>query len=260
MRVDVEDRGPVRVLGLSNPSKRNALTRHMLTALQSSLPHLPDALGTDDPARVIVLCGDPAGGAFSSGFDITQIHEEERAQGLNPIDGPAQALEACPLPVIAAMEGPVFGGAFELAMACDLRIAHRDARFCMPPARLGLVYAAEGMQRFLRATSVSTCKRIFLGAEILGADEALQLGLIDRVVDDNLFDAAMSWAEQIAANAPLAVQGMLEGLRLMAAPGAKWKETSARIEALRRRSVDSNDIQEGVAAFVEKRAPKFQGH
>ncbi len=115
----VDDEGGVRTLTLSNPRKRNALTRGLLADLEGALPSSP--AGPDQAVRVVVLRGDPAGGAFSAGYDIGAIDEGERDAGLDPIRAPADALEACPVPVLAALEGPAFGGALELALAFGAR-------------------------------------------------------------------------------------------------------------------------------------------
>ena len=254
----VEDVGAVRVLTLSNPSKRNALTRALLDELRAALPAAPsfDA----QPVRVVILRGDPAGACFSAGYDISAIDEAEKDAGLDPICAPADALEACPVPVIAAIDGACMGGAFELAMACTLRIAETSAKLAMPPARLGLVYSASGLQRFLRAATPSTVQRIFLtGARIDGADAQRQ-GLIDLAVEPGrAFDEARALAEQIAENAPLAVAGLLDAIRRASRPGGPTTEDVAAIDAARLRTVASADLAEGVAALLEKRAPVFRG-
>jgi enoyl-CoA hydratase/carnithine racemase len=258
-RVDVDDDGGVRTLSLHNPDKRNALTRPMLAALEQALPTA--VAGPEQPVRAVVLRGSPEGLAFSSGFDITAIDEGERDAGLDPIQAPADALMACPVPVVAAIEGAAFGGALEIAMACDIRVASADARFGMPPAKLGLVYSASGLMRFLRCVPPSQLNRLFLIGEAIGAEEAARVGLVDAVVEGEgaAFLMAREWATRIAANAPLAVDGLLDAIRRLARPGGPRDEDLAAISAARDRTIASEDLQEGVRAFAEKRAPRFSG-
>lgn len=258
MPVLVEDEGAVRVLTLSNPPKRNALTRASLDELRGALPTTPSS--DAQPIRVVILRGDPAGKCFSAGYDISAIDEAEKDAGLDPIRAPADALEACPVPVLAAIEDACMGGAFEIAMACTLRVAATSAKLAMPPARLGLVYSPSGLQRFLRVASPSTVQRLFLTGERLGGAEAQRKGLVDLAVEPGgAFEEARAIAAQIASNAPLAVSGLLDAIRRCARPGGPSDEDRAAIEAARARTVASADLAEGVAAFLGKRAPVFHG-
>lgn len=258
MPLFVEDAGAVRVLTLSNPPKRNALTRALLDELRVALPTDPSS--ELQPIRAVILRGDPAGKCFSAGYDIAAIDEAEKDAGLDPIRAPADALESCPVPVIAAIEDACMGGAFEIAMACTLRVAATSAKLAMPPARLGLVYSASGLLRFLRAASPSTVQRLFLTGERLGGAEAQRKGLVDLAVEQGgAFDEARALAEQIAANAPLAIAGLLDAIRRAARPGGPIADDLAAIDAARMRTVASADLAEGVAAFLAKRPPTFHG-
>jgi enoyl-CoA hydratase/carnithine racemase len=244
--------GIIRQITISNPEKRNALTRGMLADLIEAIPR------ADEDVRAVILRGDPEGRAFSAGFDINAIDASERARGLDPIRLPADALETCPVPTIACVERAAFGGGVEIALSCTLRVAAPDVEIGMPPARLGLLYSTTGLQRFQRALTPSQMQRLFLTAERIDGEEAARIGLVD-VVAKGALEQARRWAEEIASNAPLAVQGTLDAIRRLNRVGGPSPRDLGLIDAARDKTLHSDDLQEAVAAFREKRAPVFRG-
>jgi len=217
------------------------------------LSSFKDAFSVYDDVRVVILEGDKEGGAFCAGFDITQIDDQERARGLDPIENAAQAIETCPVPVIAAISGAAFGGGLELACAANIRLCDESARFCMPPAKLGLAYALNGLRRFQRRLSPGQMQRLFLSGEVLEPFEAYSIGLVENLYED-LESSLQELAEKIAKNAPLAVQAM----RFIIDAGLS-SEAAEKYGALREATLNSNDLREGVAAFQEKRKAQFSG-
>lgn len=253
-----ERRGAVLVLSLSFPAKRNALTRTMLSQLADAAAHADNE--RDASVRVVVLRGDPAGGCFSAGYDLSAIDDDERARGLDPIDITARALEDCPVPVIAAIDGPAFGGGLELAMACHMRIAATTSRFCMPPAKLGVAYSTSGLQRFLRQMRAAQVTRLFLAGEVFDGAKAAEIGLVEEIAaHETAFDASLRLAEGIAANAPLAVSAMHGAIRRLMQQEQPAALVVDELERARDRALQSADLVEGVAAFLEKRPPLFRG-
>jgi len=252
------DRGRVRVLTIDNPHKRNALDFPLLNALQEAC-----AAAARDGVRCLVFRG--AGQrAFSSGFDISAIPTGPQ-EGDRPdlaVERAMEAVEAVPCPTIAFLNGAAYGAGGELAVTCDLRVARPGAAIAMPPARLGVVYAPPGLRRFVALVGSARTRELFFTGRAVETDEALAWGLVDRVVPaDHAEPAALELAEQIASNAPLAVQGMKRILRLLDAAAERGftDEERAEVAALRRRAFESDDVREGRAAFLEKRAPRFRG-
>lgn len=257
-RVHVSDDGSVRTLSISNPTKRNALTRTLLGELAAALPS--SRPGPHQPIRAVIVRGDPAGRAFSSGFDISAIDRDEREKGLDPIRGAADALEVCPVPVLAAVDGPAYGGGLEIAVACHMRIASEGAKLAVPPAKLGVVYSSSGLLRFLRSVTPSQAMRLFLVGEPVTATEAARIGLVDEVVaEGRAEERARQLASAIAQNAPLSIVGMLDAIRRLGRPGGPDADDLEAIEAWREQALVSEDLQEGVQAFAEKRSPRFTG-
>jgi enoyl-CoA hydratase/carnithine racemase len=163
------------------------------------------------------------------------------------------------VPVIGVLNGAAVGGALELAIACDWRIARRGARLAMPAAHLGVVYAADGLRRFVAAMGPARTRRLFLTGTPVEADEALAIGLVDEVVpEDALWDVARAAAADVARAAPLAVAGTRAVVRELVegAPPSLVEETAA---GWRARAFGSDDFREGLAAFRERRPPSFRG-
>jgi enoyl-CoA hydratase/carnithine racemase len=253
----IEDTDGIRWLKISNPNRRNALTRAMLTDLIAAVA---PAKIKENNIKAVLLTGDDEGNCFSSGFNILDIDDAERDNGLDPISAPAQAIEKCPVPVIASINGLIMGGALELAMACDFRIAESESRLSMPPARIGLVYSGEGLLRFLRQLPLGVVKRLFLLGETMTSDYAKAHGIFDEVVpSEELTSKTLKWAEMIANNAPLAVSGMLDLLRHFSQRIPMRDEEMERVAYWRQKTIGSKDLQEGILAFKEKRAPVFHG-
>lgn len=256
VRVSVE--AGVAVLTLDRPERHNTLTLHLARELGRQVA----ALGARDDVRVLVVRG--AGeAAFCAGLDIAAIDPDEPvgADGMveadRALDGAFRAIEACERPVIAAIGGHCIGGGFELAMACDLRVAAPRATFRMPPARLGWAYSLSGLDRFVSAVGAARARRLFLAGERLDAERAAAWGILDRVEADWL-GTATTLAAGIAEAAPLALAGLKQGIAALArrpVAEADWE----RHVALRRRALASDDLRDARAAFLERRAPVFRG-
>jgi enoyl-CoA hydratase/carnithine racemase len=243
-------------LTISNPDKRNALDHEILDGIAHGV--------READARCIVLTGEH--GMFSSGYDIGDIPDDvfaEQAEKLvaHPFTSAIEALDATDLPTIAALPGHTIGGGLELALACDLRIAADGIKLGMPPAKLGLVYSHTGLRRFIDIIGVARTRELFLLGRNIEARRALEWGLVNEVViGTDLEETALGWAREMAANAPLSVQGNKRVIReILRAEGELDPDVEQELIALREASFASEDMKEGVRAFGEKRPARWRG-
>lgn len=243
-------------LTISNPSKRNALDHAILDGIAEAL--------RETDARCVVLTG--ADGMFSSGYDIGDIPEDvfaEEAEKLvaHPFTAAIQALDAYPRATIASLSGHTIGGGLELALSCDLRVAHDGIVLGMPPAKLGLVYSHTGLRKFLDAIGEPRTRELFLLGRNIDAPTALSWGMVNRVVPESeLEEATLDLAEELAANAPLSIAGNKRVLReLKRSHAALDPDIERELIALREASFASEDLREGVRAFGEKRPARWRG-
>jgi enoyl-CoA hydratase/carnithine racemase len=253
-RVESTVQDHVLVLRLVNEGRANALTERMLDQLVRAMQG-PDAQG----ARAAILTGDGER-HFSSGAELGAEPAKDWIERVKRIEHGLQAVALAvtkaPFPVIAAINGDAIGGGLELAMACDWRIAREGTRFAMPPARIGLVYTAEGMRRFVAEIGLARARELFLTGRAFDARHALDIGLVNHVVGvEEVLPLATRMAAAVAANAPMAVEGMRVVLRAVADDDA----AEAKAQQWRVRAFGSSDLAEGLAATRERRPPTFGG-
>lgn len=256
MGVTLELRGPVALLTLENPGKLNALSIEILDEIDAHL----DAVEHDDAVRAVVITG--AGEkAFAAGADIGHMLQatvdEARAYAERGHELFAR-IEAFPKPVIAAINGFALGGGCELVLACDIRLASDNARLGQPEVNLGIFPGWGGTQRLPRLTSPGFAKELIFTGRHVTADEARAAGLVNHVYPPaELLDRAVAMGEEIAKKSPLAVS-VAKGLVNHALDGdytaALARELTAFGDAFA-----SEDQREGMAAFFEKREPRFTG-
>jgi enoyl-CoA hydratase/carnithine racemase len=259
-RLLVDEPAPgVTRLTISNPGRRGALDLALLAALPETLAQLR--------ARCVILTGEAS--TFSAGYDLASLGglpEEltaERAQELiaAPFSAALEALATHPSPTVAALNGHAIGGGLELAIACDLRIAGDGVKLGMPPSRLGVVYSHTGIGRFIDAIGAPRTRELFLTGRRIDAATALGWGLVNWVVGaDALATEAVALAAEIAAGAPLAQAGNKRVISAVLDARARLDETLERdLLALRATAFASEDLQEGIRAFAEKRVPQWRG-
>ena len=241
--------GPVATLTLNRAERHNSLDSADLAAFGTVL----DQIAADAAIKAVILTGGAAR-SFCSGASIGDLDRGDWTGG--PLERLVERLETVPQPVICALNGGVYGGGVEIAMACDLRIGVEGMRCFVPPARLGIHYPISGLQRFIARAGLNVAKRLLLSVEELDAADMLRLGLVDRLVPPaELMATATALAERIAALAPLAVQGMKQSLNEL----ARGTLDAAAAEARIARCWASADHAEGKKAFAEKRAARFEG-
>ncbi|HEX8177939.1 MAG TPA: enoyl-CoA hydratase-related protein [Pyrinomonadaceae bacterium] len=241
---------------LNRPTRRNALTRAML----AELTELFTRLSARRDLRAVVLTG--AGtAAFSAGTDIAELAALDEAAARAAAErgqAACEAIELCGVPVVAAVNGAAVGGGCELALACHLRVVAAHASFALPELKLGLIPAYGGTQSLARAIGRGRALAALLAGDAIAADEALRLGLANRVVAvEQLWSETEALVQTLAAQAPLAARACLaavtRGARLPLAAGLQLEAE------LFSQLFNSADVREGTRAFLEKRAPEFKG-
>jgi enoyl-CoA hydratase/carnithine racemase len=255
----VERRGGAVIVTMNRPEAANALSKGLVAALEKAFAELAAGQKRGDGVRAVVLTG--TGKSFCAGADLKErraMSLEQTWAFLDELNHLANAVAAFPQPVIAAINGAAFGGGLELALACDLRIAADSAEMGLTEVRLGIIPGVGGTQRLSRIASVAAAKELILTGRRVRAQRAYALGIVSDVVPaDNLTDAAVKLAEEIAAAGPLAVaaakRAIDEGFALPLAD-ALALEAACYEEVLA-----SDDRNEGLAAFAEKRLPVFNG-
>lgn len=249
--------GRTGMLQLNRPEKRNSLNRVLMEELGAGLEALER-----EGARVIVLRAAPGAKVWSAGHDIEEIPEPRRDPlgYFDPLETLLRKVQDCPVPVLAMVEGSVWGGACDLCCSCDLVIAGQGATFAMTPAKIGIPYNASGVIHFTNLLGLNKAKEMFFTAQPVSAEDARTSGLVNHVVPvEALEKFALDLADKIASNAPLAVRSIKAEFRLLARGHSIDAETAEEIQAIRRRVYDSEDYAEGLRAFREKRPPRFEG-
>ena len=250
-----ERRGRVAIITLNRPEKRNALNGALRCALLGAI----DALSRDSEVRAVVLTG--AGDkAFVAGADIGEFEGRAPVDQYRVMKAPTifDAVERLGKPVIAAINGFCLGGGMELALACDIRVAATTATFGQPEVNLGLIPGGGGTQRLPRIAGMGAAMKLVLTGELIDAQEALRLRLVEEVVaPDQLLTRAVMLGEKIASRSPVAVAAAKEATR--AALSLPLPEGLKLETALFQLCFSSEDKAEGVRAFLEKRPPVFPG-
>jgi len=249
-------RDRIGTITLNRPERRNALNRAMLeemTAAMSELRH--------DGARVIILRAPEGAEVWSAGYDIAEL-PDPTVSPLTQYDAllsTLQFLGHTAYPILAMIEGSVWGGACDLAMGCDILVGSPSARFTPMPSKVLIPYGASGLQRLIDLVGANTVKEMFFTGEPLSAERALQVGILNHLVPAGQLEKfTFGLAEKIAAASPWAVAAAKEEINLLTGAGTLAPRTLERIQELRQTVFGSQDYVEGLRAFREKRAPVFR--
>ncbi|MHA1565945.1 MAG: enoyl-CoA hydratase [Alphaproteobacteria bacterium] len=243
---------------INNPDRRNAISLAMWQDLAAAAQDLATAEG----CRAVVVRG-AGGAAFAAGADISEF-DGNRADvsAVEVYDGAVMAachaVGSLQVPTIALIEGYCIGGGLGLALCCDLRLAAEDARFAIPAARLGVAYRFDLVAKLVSVVGSARAKDILLTARMLGANEALAMGLVNRVSPSSgLDDLLANYLAKLTVNAPLTLAAVKQAVDQLAMDPEQ--RDMARIERLEAACATSGDYVEGRRAFQEGRPPRFQG-
>jgi enoyl-CoA hydratase len=251
-----ETRDSIGVATIDRPHRRNALDADHCRELRDHFEAAPDC-------RAVVVTG--ADGSFCAGADLgTRFggesgEEQHGGDTFRPaFEEVLDAIVGYAAPVIAAIEGPALGAGMQLVVACDLRVASPGAKLGIPAGKLGVHLSAANIVRLGQVAGQGAAREILLGGVTLTGEQAAVRGLVHRL-DPEPLTAALAWADELAALAPLTLAGHKRALNLLASAGGYGDAERAAVLESERAAFASDDLREGMAAFTEKRAPQFRG-
>jgi methylmalonyl-CoA decarboxylase len=255
--VTTELKDAIGTVTMDHREKHNALSRSLIGEIIAALDDFKQ-----QRARVVILRAPAGARIWSAGHDVNELPPTRRDPlgWDDPLRIVVRQIETLPMPVIAMIEGSVWGGACEVAFACDLIVAATDTTFAITPAKLGVPYNVTGVLNFMNATSRVILREMAFTAQPVAAERAERLGMINYVVErEGLETCVRRLAEQVKDNAPLSIAVIKEQLRMLEGAHSVTPLMFERIQGLRRAVYDSHDYEEGLKAFLKQRKPNFTG-
>ncbi|MBL8259537.1 MAG: methylmalonyl-CoA decarboxylase [Candidatus Competibacteraceae bacterium] len=252
-----ETENAIGTIIMNHAAKRNALSEALIDEITTTLEAFKE-----QNIRTVVLRAPSGAKVWSAGHDVSELPNRGRdplgwSDSLRVL---IRAIQEYPGPVLGLIQGGVWGGGCEVAMACDILVATPEATFAITPAKLGVPYNLGGLLTVMNMIPLPVAKEMLFTAQPIPAAQALNLGVINYIKPVDEIEAFVyQLAGQIVANAPLSISVMKEELRLLSSARSITPELFERIQGLRRTVYDSHDYQEGLTAFLEKRKPQFKG-
>lgn len=253
----IETKDSIGIITLDHAAKRNALSEALIQEITTALEGFRSR-----NIRAIILRARPGIKVWSAGHDVNELPDSGRDPlGWNdPLRILIRTIQEFPAPIIGLIEGSVWGGACEVAMACDILVATPDATFAITPAKLGVPYNLGGLMTLINMIPLPVVKEMLFTAQPLPAEQAFNFGIINYIKPaDEIEKFVFDIAANIGKNSPLSISVMKDALRLLSSAHAVTPDLFERIQGMRRIVYDSEDYREGIRAFREKRKPQFLG-
>ncbi len=257
--LQVQKDGYICTLTLNRPEKRNSLSPELLIQLKETL----DTFAENDSVRAVIIRG--AGDkSFCAGYDLNLLPtgdtDGDTPENINPFEEAMETIVNFPYPVIAMMNGYAFGGGCDLAISCDIRIGVDNIRIGMVPVKLGVVYSASGLKRFINAIGMARTKELFFTGRQYQAPFLKEIGFLNYMLpQDELESFTYAMAKEISENSPLSLKGTKKVLRMIGESNKMSESDLREADEIAVRSFLSEDLKEGQTAFFEKRKPEFKG-
>ena len=255
--INTEINDDIGTICFNNDEKRNSLSKEMMNEFIAALE-----LMLSEKVRALIIRANPGVTVWCAGLNISELPEPGNDPIFyhHPLEKIMRRIQKFPAPVIAMINGSVWGGGCDLSFVCDILIGTNMASFAITPAKIGVPYNTTGIVHFLNMVELNIAKEMFFTASPVSAEKAESLGILNHMVaEEGLEEFTYKMAAKIAANSPLSIAVIKEQLNIMGAARPINSEFYEKIDELRQTAYNSKDYKEGINAFFEKRKPQFIG-